>query len=257
MRALEAGADVLLMPPDPERAIKAVVAAVESGRLKRQRIDESVIRVLAAKARVGILRKRLVDLDEISDALDSPEEADRVQQIADRAVTLVRNEHDLIPLAPGNAACLVTTTGSRLSQFGQRMSLEFRKRSPGARVIAADPSLSEAELSAAVGDTAQCSTVVVAAFGTGNPMPGDLASFVQKLTEGSAPVIVIAIGSPYVLTNFPKASADLATFNTSLPSEISAIKALFGEIAITGHLPVTLPDLAAYGEGIQLASKAH
>ena len=86
-------------------------------------------------------------------------------------------------------------------------------------------------------------------------MAPTLAALVEKLTEGTAPVVLVAMGSPYVLTNFPKAAADLATFNTTLPSEVSAVKALFGEIAIGGHLPVTLPDLAMYGEGIQLPAK--
>ncbi len=70
VRALEAGADVLLMPPNPEQAIRAVIAAVEKGRITRQRIDDSVMRVLAAKVRTGVIKKKLVDLDEISDVLD-------------------------------------------------------------------------------------------------------------------------------------------------------------------------------------------
>src|SRR5207237_1913694 len=61
VRALEAGADVLLMPPDPEGAIRAVVAAVNKGRLTTRRIDQSVARVLAAKQSVGLDRARLVD----------------------------------------------------------------------------------------------------------------------------------------------------------------------------------------------------
>ena len=73
VRALEAGADTLLMPTDPEAAIRAVVAAVESGRLSRQRIRQSVVKLLAAKERVGLDRNRLVDLEGLSDVMDSPE----------------------------------------------------------------------------------------------------------------------------------------------------------------------------------------
>ena len=73
MRALEAGADVLLMPTDPDAAIDAIVKAVKSGRLTRRRLDSSVIKVLSAKARLGLGKNRLADLDGISDVLDSPE----------------------------------------------------------------------------------------------------------------------------------------------------------------------------------------
>ncbi len=94
VRAIEAGADVLLMPPDPEKAIHAVLAAIQSGRITRQRIDDSVMRVLAAKVRVGVIKKKLVDLDEVSDVLDSPEADEKVQQLSDRAVTLVKNDRE-------------------------------------------------------------------------------------------------------------------------------------------------------------------
>ena len=73
VRALEAGADTLLMPADPDAAIKAVVSAIESGRLTRQRIRDSVMKILAAKEKMGLDRKRLVDLEGIGDVVDSPE----------------------------------------------------------------------------------------------------------------------------------------------------------------------------------------
>jgi beta-N-acetylhexosaminidase len=87
------------MPADPEAALKAVVAAVERGRLTRRRIQESVVAILSAKERVGLERKRFVDLEAIGDVVDSPEASERAQEIAARAVTLVRNGGNLIPLA--------------------------------------------------------------------------------------------------------------------------------------------------------------
>jgi len=66
------------------------------------------------------------------------------------------------------------------------------------------------------------------------------------------PVTLIALGNPYLLRSFSKVAAYLATYSTVPPSEIAAVKALYGEIAIRGHLPITIPDLAKYGDGIQL-----
>ena len=126
VRALEAGADVLLMPADPEAALKAVVAAVESGRLTRRRIQESVIAILSAKERVGLDRKRLVDLEAIGDVVDSPEASERAQEIAGRAVTLVRNSGNLIPLAAPERACYVVMVESRYSSDGQVFAQEVR-----------------------------------------------------------------------------------------------------------------------------------
>ncbi len=255
VRALEAGADVLLMPPDPERAIRAVLAAIESKRLTRQRVEESVIRVLAAKIRVGVIRKKLVDLDAISDSLDSPDAADAAQKTADLAVTLIRNEGAPVPLKDAGHSCLVVAVERRQSQSGQRLMDEYRRRARTSRAIIVDPSIPLAALQDMLGDTKQCSVVVAATFATSAPA-GDLAPFLQKLTEGSVPVVMVSLGGPYLLSTFPKVAAYLATFSTAPPSELSAVKALFGEIPITGHLPVTIPGFAKYGDGIELGANA-
>src|SRR6185503_18145037 len=73
VRALEAGADTLLMPADPDAAIRAVVAAVQSRRLPRHRIQESVAKILAAKEKLGLDRKRMVGVESISEVVESPE----------------------------------------------------------------------------------------------------------------------------------------------------------------------------------------
>jgi beta-N-acetylhexosaminidase len=170
-------------------------------------------------------------------------------------VTLVRNEGNLLPLAAPNRACVIASAGVRISPFGQRMLAEFRKRAPQARLMLVDNALPEPALEALIGDVAQCSTVVFATFTTNPMLPGDLPGFVQKLTEGPVPVAFVAFGNPYLLSSFPKVAAYVALFSPTVPSEVSAVKALFGEIPINGHLPVSIPGFAVYGEGIQLPAK--
>jgi len=262
VRALEAGADVLLMPLNPETVIHAVVAAIEDGRLKRARIEESVMRVLEAKVRVGINKKKLVDLDEISDAFDSQEDVAHAQQASDRAVTLVRNDHDILPLAASAQSCLVVVVERRTSTAGTRMIDAFRRFSPKSQIAILDASMNAAALAAVVGDTSKCSAIVVAAFATvaayrgGMGLNGELTPFIAKLTEGSVPVAIVAMGSPYLLSAFPKTAAYLATFSSTPPSEVSAVNALFGEIPTAGRMPVTIPGFAKLGDGIQLPARS-
>ena len=255
VRAIEAGADVLLMPRDPAQAIRGVVAAVESGRISRQRIDDSVMRILAAKIRVGVIKKKTVDLDEISDALDTPEDDDRAQQMSDRAVTLLRNERGLLPLTP-NQACMVVAVERRLSQYGQRMSAEFRQRAPGAKITIVDSSMPLRALMDDVGDTGACSSLTIAVFLAGGSLSGDVMTFIDGLTNGPVPTALVAMGSPYIVTKFPKVTAYLSTFSPTQPSEVSAVKALFGEIPITGHSPVTIPGFGQIGDGLQLSARS-
>ncbi len=256
VRAIEAGADVLLMPPDPAEAIRAVVAAVTRGRISRQRIDQSALRVLEAKMRVGLNSKtKLVDLDAVSNSLELPEQAEHAQSVADRAITLVRNEGNVLPLAAPDQSCFVISSGIRISSFGQRMAEEYRKRAPHANIVFVDGGMSSPALDAIAGELGTCPAIVFATFTTNPTLNGNLAPFVEKLTEGPAPVAFVTLGNPYLLRNFPKAAAYVAAFSTVTPSEVSVIKALLGEIPITGKLPVTIPDFAQYGEGIQLPAK--
>jgi beta-N-acetylhexosaminidase len=262
VRALEAGADALLMPADPAVAIRAVVAAVGRGRLTRTRIQESVVKILAAKERTGLDRKRFVDLEAISDEVDSPEDNARAQEIADRAVTLVRNTGDAVPLAAPARACFVVLPENRYSTEGQVLTQEIRKRAPGASIAQADSSMAPEALDAAIAQLQACDSYVVAAFssvGAGRGavgLAGDLPRVVESLIASGKPVTLAALGNPYLLRSFPNVSAYLATFSTVPPSEIAAVKALWGEIDIRGHLPVTIPGLANYGDGITVAARS-
>ncbi len=260
VRALEAGADVLLMPSDPEAAINAVVAAVKSGRLTQKRLDESVMRILNAKVRIGLASKKTVDLDQIHSIVNSPESSAAAQQISDLSVTLVRNQPGLVPLQSAAQTAFFLLAESRTSVEGQAFAQELRKHGQTAAVILLDSSMSEADLQAAVTRTAGAAGYVVAAFASVAANRGSVAlsggfpHLVQSLIDTKKPVTLIALGNPYLLRSFPDVAAYMTTYSTVPPSEISAVKALMGDTAIGGRLPVTIPGLAKYGDGIALTA---
>jgi beta-N-acetylhexosaminidase len=122
-----------------------------------------------------------------------------------------------------------------------------------------DPAFSRQQLDESLSRLTSCESYVVAAFasvgayrGTVGMLGGELPHALDALIASGKPVALIALGNPYMLRNFPKVTAYLATFSTVAPSEIAAARAVLGEIDLTGRLPVTIPGQAAYGEGIQL-----
>lgn len=260
VRALQAGADVLLMPPDGEAAINAVAAAVKSGHLTQKRIDESVMRILTAKAHLGLAAKKLVDLEEIHEVVNSPESNAVAQQIADRSVTLVRNENDFVPLKPAADTAYFVLAESSTSIEGQAFALEVRKLAVNANVAILDTRMSESDVNAAADKAADAKRYVVVAFASVAAYRGSVAlggafpQLIERLVATKKPVGLIAMGNPYLLRNFPEVAAYMTTYSTVPPSEIAAVKALFGEIPISGKLPVTIPGFAQYGDGIVLTS---
>lgn len=262
VRALEAGVDVLLMPRDADQALTAILDAVRTGRITRKRIDASVSKVLAAKARLGLARRRVVDVESINDVLQSPEAEGRVQSTADAAITLVRNDHDVVPLRDPAKSCLVVLADNRYSQNGRQLMTEAAKRAPKMQMRLLDAGASELDVKDSVDAAASCEAVVVAAFVTASAyrgsvaLPGATADFMNRLIAGKTPVALLSFGNPYLIRAFPNVGAYLAMFSTVPASEIAAAKALFGEIGITGKLPVTIPGFGKIGDGIQLPPPA-
>ena len=250
VRALEAGADVLLMPPDPLAAINAVVAAVVEGRLPRGRIEQSLEKILAAKERLGLRRRRLVDVESVADAVGDPDSLESAQAISDRSVTLVRNEDNVLPLTGGDA-CFAMLQENPRSPAGQSVVEELRKRAPQAVIVTVGSAIGGAALTEATDRLSGCNRVVVFSFSASGVLPEPMRLFVEAVPESKA-VILVSLGSPYLLRAFPKAKAFLTTCSNVRPAEVSVVRALFGEIDTGGRLPVTIPGFAAHGEGISL-----
>ena len=262
VRALEAGTDVLLMSPRPEQAIQAVLQAIQSGRLSEDRVRESVAKLLTAKVRLGLHKQRLVDVELVSEQVDSPDFAQSAQNVADHAVTLLRNSANAIPLRDPAQTCMLALAEGRYSTQGRRFIEEAQARAPTMKTHWLDSALPRADLAELAGDLAKsCTTIVLGAFVNtaayrGNVgLAGNYPEFVDTLAKGSVPVVLVALGSPYFVKAYPNIAATLATCSGAPTAELAAIRALWGEIDISGHLPVTIPGFSAVGAGLQLARR--
>ena len=92
----------------------------------------------------------------------------------------------------------------------------------------------------------------VSAYKGNVALAGAFPDFLNTLIAGKNPVTLVSLGNPYLIRSFPNVAAYMTTYSSTPTSEESVAKALFGEIPIGGHLPVTIPGIAKYGDGIQL-----
>jgi beta-N-acetylhexosaminidase len=261
VRAIEAGADVLLMPTDPTACIRAIEAAVHSGRLSRQRIDSSATKVLAAKQRTGLFRSRLVNLDAISDQLEEQKLDSLAQLVANRAVTLLKDDKHLFPMPSPDGSCLVIMEEGAFSTRGEILARELARGAPSLRTFVTNPAMPDELLNAIGSQTSQCKQIYVSAFvtvaasrGSVN-LEGGLGGLLKALIRGPVPVALLSFGNPYLLRDFPDVSSYAAMFSTAPTSESAAAKAILGEIAISGKMPVSIPGLAKIGDGLDVPAK--
>ncbi|MGA8028770.1 MAG: glycoside hydrolase family 3 N-terminal domain-containing protein [Bryobacteraceae bacterium] len=262
VRAVEAGADALLMPSDPEACIRALMAAVKSGRISRQRIDASAGKIMAAKQRVGLFHSRLVNLDAISEEIEDPAIDQLAQRVADQAITLVKDDKHLFPMPTEDGSCLVIMAEGQFSQRGEVLASELRRSVRDLKVYTVNPAVADDVLTAIATSASQCKQIYAAAFVTvaanrgSVALEGGLNTFMKTLVNGTVPVALIALGNPYLLRDFPDVGSYAATFSTSTTSESAAARAIVGEIPIHGKLPVSIPGLAKIGDGLDVAAKS-
>jgi beta-N-acetylhexosaminidase len=276
VEAFKAGNDLLLIPADLGASYEAMLKAAKSGEISRQRLDHSVLKILKIKASLGLNEVRTVDLGAIASTVGKPENLAFGQKVADSAITLVRDSGKVLPLKSKGTtkAGLPYTTREEThdqvvavlfsddmrTESGRAFGREFRARIPDARVIYVDPrsaaGMSEDVLKAV--DEAQ--TVVAAVYviptagkvGNSVAMADATGTLLQQLLDRAADkTAVVAMGNPYLASDFPKIENYMCTFSNATVSEVGAIKALFGEIPIRGHLPVTIPNIAQRGAGLE------
>jgi beta-N-acetylhexosaminidase len=263
VQAIKAGADVALMPPDPRQAVDAIEVAVKSGELTEARINESVRRLLQAKYRLGLAKQRFVDLAAVNRLIERPENVQEANRIAEMSITLLRNQGDMLPLDAVRAsrALFIVIAADDDLEEGRAFIPQVQQRTRQAKIIRLDPRTTMDEYRAAVDEAAKAESVIVAPFvkraaskGT-VALPEAQANFVRRLIGLEKPVAVIAFGSPYLIRQFPNAPVYVVTYAIEEVAQLAAVRALFGETAITGRLPVSIPNLFALGAGLQIGVK--
>jgi beta-N-acetylhexosaminidase len=261
VRALEAEADVILLPPYPEVAIDAIVRAVRDGRISSSRLDASVRRLLTLKARLGLDVQRSVDETAVLRAVNRPEDQQAALEIARGSVTLVRNHGAVLPLGlvkEPRVLHLVLSSDSRNTGICGVPEAELARRGIAAVTETLGPRTSTTEVDRIValaeGKThvlASCFVRVTGSKGTAD-MVSPHARLLRRLAAGRIPVIVVSYGSPYLLRQFPEVGVYVAAYGAAEPSQRAAMELIFGAIEPRGRLPVTLPGLHPAGHGLSL-----
>jgi beta-N-acetylhexosaminidase len=260
VRAIQAGADILLLPPDAAVAINEIERAVHRGDISEKRIEQSVKKILDAKRRMGLSRKRLVSIERIGDIVSSPQNIGLAREIAEHSITAVKDDLRILPINVLNNRRVFSLVLSPdlESSPAATFQAEMRRRFPSIRTIwgnarIPDELLAEIDKAVAESDLIVCSTMVRLASGQDAiAFPESQRMILKKLVAAQKPTIWVALGNPYVLRFAPEIGTYLCTFSYSEVSQIAAAKALAGEIDITGRMPISMPPFAKAGDGVHV-----
>jgi beta-N-acetylhexosaminidase len=289
--AVKAGNDMVLLPSDLAGAFNGLVQAAKSGEISQTQINASVLKILRAKASLNLNKARLVDLTQISEIVSRPDSVEFAQQVADAAVTLVRDNGQVLPFAKTTGTALqpasyqtqaspgttptasgptvaIVITDDVRSEWGRAFEVELRRRVSPLKVFFVDGKIAGPMTPVVLDAANQAQKAIVAAYvvptaAKQTVVNGQLTNSVglndangalmaQLLQADAAKIAVVAMGNPYVVMNYPGVQTYLCTYSNAPTSERAAVKALFGEMQVHGKLPVSLPGIAERGFGLEL-----
>lgn len=257
LRSVGAGADILLQPRNTVIAIDAIVEGVRRGEISMAQVDASVRRILAAKSRTR-LHHRTETLFETPEAELRAANGLLADSIATRSITLVRDEQHLLPASGRRVLSIIYS--ERGTDPGGAFARALREHGVQVETIRLTRNSTPAQIAAAMtaarrGDR----LVVVSSYTQAAPWRGTLGlpeafrTAVDRLAADQ-PVVYISFGDPYVVRGLPRVPTYILAWSESPASQGAAARALLGQAAITGKLPIRIPPAYEAGFGLERAA---
>lgn len=257
--AVEAGNDIILMPPDELTALDAMIEAVNSGKLSLNRIDNSVRKILAAKRWLQIDSNRFSDISKLKNSIHIEDHIELSKRIAENSITLLKNDQNLIPLDfhnYQNISC-VTVTDDYWTETAEFFQTILEKRLGKVKSVFLSGITKKYEYKSVLNELKNSDLIILPAYLESKTNKGPVklfeeqTDFIDDILALKIPTILISFRNPYLLNLLPEAGTYLNAFSHSKPSQTAMMRAILGEINILGTLPVTLPESDfVWGDGL-------
>jgi beta-N-acetylhexosaminidase len=267
--AVLAGNDLILHSPDDGAAFVAVRDAVSTGRIPESQVNASVERILRAKVAAGLHKTRTVNLDSVTTIVGSRANQALADEVSQRAITLIRDVRNQVPLrAPRETSILYLSVldypgNWRIAAPSRTFIPELRKRWPNVTSIELSDRTPPSEIELVRATVPRYDVVLASIFVRAASSSGrmDLAAPLQRLLQdvsrqtsaSNRPFITTFFGNPYVATFLQELPAMLLTYDFYDRAEASAVRAIAGEAAVSGRLPIGLPGMFEEGFGLTRA----
>ncbi|MGE5412523.1 MAG: glycoside hydrolase family 3 N-terminal domain-containing protein, partial [Clostridiales bacterium] len=260
IKAVEAGNDIVLFPPNEDAAINALYHAVETSVISIDRINYSVRKILAAKKWLQIDKDKFISFNDVSGEINKKAHLRLAQDIADKSITLLKNRNNIIPLNPALYKRPVSICMNDLSyqkdyyfqdivkeKFPSVSEYQLGKRSSVRQYKEVLKIAEKADL------ILMPMYVRVRAFTNSEKLEEKQVSFIRELAKLNKPVIYMSLENPYILSEFPEVGTYLCSYGAPKVSQLAMLKALTGEIPISGKLPISIPNTSfKSGSGINI-----
>lgn len=263
--AVIAGNDILIYPENEEKTLNGLVEAVLKGDIKEERINASVRKILSAKKYLGLFDYRWNRPADNTIGERIPYRF--AKEVAERSITLVKDEKKMIPLnlkKYKSIACITISNSKKISDGDLHFQSLLKKRIKQASVFTVTGGSSAKDYKKALNTARKAQVVLLPSFVSVRTSSNSInftekeKDFIDKITALKKPVIMMSFGSPYIISDFKKISSFLCAYGNPRVSQEAMIEALMGDVNIDGKLPVSIPGTEyANGTGLERSGKPY
>ncbi len=259
LQALLAGNDVLLFPEDVKSAVTKIKQAIKKGNLTEQELDQHVLRILKAKAWVGLADTANLEINkaDVKKAFQNPYH-DLINRNAHAAsMTLIKNDDQLLPFQDLESKHLISISlGNSKTGYDFQEHLLLYDR-VNREYLPKKPTSFERQL---IYDQIDDQSVVIVSLHDTKLSPQgnfgitqESLDFITEISE-KAPTVVVHFGNPYALAKLkdtPGIKAVLVAYEEGRYAQLYAAEALFGGIVVNAKLPVSINEQYPEGAGLK------
>ena len=261
--SIQAGCDILLFPENEKEMIDGVVESIETGKLPEERLDESVKKILKVKKWLQLDKNHFVNLDKVRQEINKKSTFRLAEDIAEKSITLVKDEGLLLPVNPKEYAKVysITLSDSRFEStieepflFEKKLNEEFGY----VKNFRINFSSKKKIYTEIMNEIDEADLIILSIYANVRSFSGtidllkDQFDFINEIIEKKIPTIAISFGNPFILSEVPDLPTYLTTYGNVPLSQSSAVNAILGNIPIKGKLPVALPNTKfQIGDGLE------
>jgi beta-glucosidase-like glycosyl hydrolase/CubicO group peptidase (beta-lactamase class C family) len=256
--ALKAGTDLILMPVDADVAVEAIISAVRRGELTEERIERSVRKILRIKEQLGLHKNRFVDIENIGTRVNTVEHQLLALTIARDAVTVLGNKSGILPLARTDSRRYlnIVIAGTEDPSEGRLFYSHLQERFPRTELARIDPRSNKLEYETTMSRVALADVLIIQlhlSMRSGEMsgfLPKQFQEFITNLIKTGKPHVMISFGNPYVVMDFPNGETYVCGYSDAEVMQRAMVEVLFAESPARGKLPITIPGVYKFGEGV-------
>ena len=257
--SLLAGVDLMLVSPDEITAVNELKKAVESGRIREERVDYSVRKILALKNEFNLFNERFADIDLLHSNINKPEYQVIADRIGRESVTLLKDDKNIVPVREliYPEVLLIAVSDGNGHPSANQLAREVRRYHSNVRFHSIDDRTGSEEYEQLINAAERADLIVIGSFIMVRShfpiqIPERQLLALNEVLALDKPNVLMAFGNPYIVRDLPDSDVHLMAWSPSADQVRQSVPALFGASSIQGRFPGTIPGMYELGDGISI-----